>query len=133
MWPNVLERVKERRRFTWMVLGQNATVTDVADGVLTLTFNNPGARDSFATGGSADVLRDVLIDEVGADLRIVAVVGDAPTTQQSVTTHPARVPEPAAVDEGVSADDEVFDDGGATATELLASQLGAQIIETTED
>ena len=51
LWPEVLEEVKRRRRFTWMTISQHAQVTEVSDGTLVLTFANPGARDSFLRGG----------------------------------------------------------------------------------
>jgi DNA polymerase-3 subunit gamma/tau len=74
LWPEVLEEVKRRRRFTWMTISQHAQVTEVSDGTLVLTFANPGARDSFLRGGSDDVLRDALVEVMGADLTISAVL-----------------------------------------------------------
>ena len=74
LWPEVLEEVKRRRRFTWMTISQHAQVKSVADGTLVLTFANQGARDSFLRGGSDDVLRDALVEVMGADLVISAVM-----------------------------------------------------------
>ena len=74
LWPEVLEEVKRRRRFTWMTISQHAQVTEVSDGTLVLTFANPGARDSFLRGGSDDVLRDALVEVMGADLVISALL-----------------------------------------------------------
>jgi len=74
LWPEVLEEVKRRRRFTWMTISQHAQVTEVSDGTLVLMFANPGARDSFLRGGSDDVLRDALVEVMGADLTISAVL-----------------------------------------------------------
>ena len=74
LWPEVLEEVKRRRRFTWMTISQHAQVTEVSDGTLVLTFANAGARDSFLRGGSDDVLRDALVEVMGADLTISAVL-----------------------------------------------------------
>jgi DNA polymerase-3 subunit gamma/tau len=74
LWPEVLEEVKRRRRFTWMTISQHAQVTEVSHGTLVLTFANPGARDSFLRGGSDDVLRDALVEVMGADLTISAVL-----------------------------------------------------------
>ena len=50
LWPEVLEEVKGKRRFTWILLSQNAQVADVRDGVLVLAMSGIGARDSFAKG-----------------------------------------------------------------------------------
>jgi DNA polymerase-3 subunit gamma/tau len=74
LWPEVLEEVKRRRRFTWMTISQHAQVAEVSDGTLVLSFANPGARDSFLKGGSDDVLRDALVEVMGADLRISALL-----------------------------------------------------------
>ncbi|RLP09834.1 DNA polymerase III subunit gamma and tau [Propionibacterium australiense] len=74
MWPQVLEAVKGRRRFAWMILGPNAQVLDVNAGRLTLAFNNPGARESFVSHGGADVLHDALVATLGADLEIDTVI-----------------------------------------------------------
>ena len=83
LWPEVLEEVKGRRRFTWILLSQNAHVVEIRDGVLMLAMAGVGARDSFAKGGSQDVLREALIEVLGVDLRIEtmvdpSVVGPAP-------------------------------------------------------
>ncbi|HZA31186.1 MAG TPA: DNA polymerase III subunit gamma/tau, partial [Propionibacteriaceae bacterium] len=74
LWPEVLEEVKGKRRFTWILLSQNAQVADVRDGTLTLAMANAGARDSFGRGGSEDILREALIVVLGADFRIVTMV-----------------------------------------------------------
>ena len=74
LWPEVLEEVKGRRRFTWILLSQNAHVADVRDGVLVLAMAGIGPRDSFAKGGSENILRDALNDALGVDLRIETIV-----------------------------------------------------------
>ncbi|MEU1374748.1 DNA polymerase III subunit gamma and tau [Streptomyces triculaminicus] len=62
LWPNILEAVKNRRRFTWILLSQNAQVAGCDGTTLQVGFSNAGARDSFANGGSEDVLRQALGD-----------------------------------------------------------------------
>jgi len=74
LWPDVLEEVKNRRRFTWILLSQNANVADLTNGTLVLAMPNVGARDSFSRGGSEDVLREALISVIGADLKIETMV-----------------------------------------------------------
>ncbi|MFE0047153.1 DNA polymerase III subunit gamma and tau [Streptomyces albireticuli] len=81
MWPNILEAVKNRRRFTWIVLSQNADVVGFDGTTLQIGFANPGARDSFANSGSEDVLRQAVGDVMnGAQWKIDLVVapGGAP-------------------------------------------------------
>ncbi|KUJ67471.1 DNA polymerase III subunit gamma/tau [Streptomyces albus subsp. albus] len=74
MWPDILEAVKNRRRFTWILLSQNATIAGFDGTTLQLGFSNPGARDSFANSGSDDVLRQVLSEQYHVQWRIEAVV-----------------------------------------------------------
>ncbi|WP_240003119.1 hypothetical protein [Streptomyces cinnamoneus] len=62
LWPNILEAVKNRRRFTWILLSQNAQVAGCDGTTLQVGFSNAGARDSFANSGSEDVLRQALGD-----------------------------------------------------------------------
>jgi DNA polymerase-3 subunit gamma/tau len=83
LWPEVLEEVKGKRRFTWILLSQNAHVTEVRNGTLVLTMPNAGARESFAKGGSEDVLREALVVVLGADLKIEATVDSASAGLQS--------------------------------------------------
>jgi DNA polymerase-3 subunit gamma/tau len=74
MWPDILEAVKNRRRFTWILLSQNAQVMGFDGTTLQLGFSNPGARDSFVGGGSEDVLRQALSDALGVQWTIEAIV-----------------------------------------------------------
>ena len=50
------------------------------DGVLMLAMAGVGARDSFAKGGSQDVLREALIEVLGVDLRIETMVDPSVTS-----------------------------------------------------
>ncbi|MFD8146254.1 DNA polymerase III subunit gamma and tau, partial [Streptomyces sp. NPDC059708] len=75
MWPGVLEAVKNRRRFTWILLSQNAQVTGFDGTTLQLGFPNPGARDNFASSGSEEVLKAVLAEQFQVNWKIDAVVG----------------------------------------------------------
>jgi DNA polymerase-3 subunit gamma/tau len=94
LWPEILEEVKGKRRFTWILLSQNAQVADVRDGTLTLAMANAGARDSFGRGGSEDILREALIVVLGADLRIVTMV-DVSAAPPVPAPSPAKAwPEP---------------------------------------
>ncbi|MER5749555.1 DNA polymerase III subunit gamma and tau [Streptomyces sp. NPDC002088] len=90
LWPNILEAVKNRRRFTWILLSQNAQVAGFDGTTLQLGFVNVGARDNFTSSGSEDVLRQALAEQFNVQWKIEAVVdpsggGSAP----SVTGTPA--------------------------------------------
>lgn len=74
MWPDILEAVKNRRRFTWILLSQNAQVTGFDGSTLQIGFLNAGARDNFASSGSEDVLRQALAERFNAQWKIEAVV-----------------------------------------------------------
>ncbi|WP_326698835.1 DNA polymerase III subunit gamma and tau [Streptomyces sp. NBC_01754] len=74
MWPDILEAVKNRRRFTWILLSQNAQVTGFDGSTLQLGFLNAGARDTFAGSGSEEVLKQALAEQFNATWRVDAVV-----------------------------------------------------------
>lgn len=81
MWPDILEAVKNRRRFTWILLSQNAQVAGFDGTTLQLGFPNPGARDNFASSGSEDVLKQVLADQFHVQWRVDAIVDPSGGTQ----------------------------------------------------
>lgn len=74
LWPNILEAVKNRRRFTWILLSQNAQVTGFDGATLQIGFVNAGARDNFASSGSEEVLRQALSEQFNVQWRIDAIV-----------------------------------------------------------
>ncbi|MER6359332.1 DNA polymerase III subunit gamma and tau [Kitasatospora sp. NPDC001527] len=74
LWPQILEAVKNRRRFTWILLSQNGQVAGFDGSVLQVSFINAGARDSFVSSNSDDVLRSALADALGVDWRIECIV-----------------------------------------------------------
>jgi DNA polymerase-3 subunit gamma/tau len=92
IWPDLLEQVKKMRRFTWILLSQNAQVIGVDATSLTVGFKTAGARDSFVGGGSEEILRQAAIDMLGADWQIEVAVD--PSAQPGQETAP-RVIRPA--------------------------------------
>ncbi|MGW7209613.1 DNA polymerase III subunit gamma/tau [Streptomyces sp. NPDC054837] len=82
LWPNILEAVKNRRRFTWILLSQNAQVAGFDGTTLQIGFVNVGARDNFVSSGSEDVLKQALGEQFNVQWKIEAVVdpsgGSAP-------------------------------------------------------
>jgi DNA polymerase-3 subunit gamma/tau len=96
LWPDLLERVKRLRRFTWILLSQNAQVSAVDDRTLTVAFVNAGARNSFVSGGSDEILRQAAIDVIGQDWRVEAIVDPsaAPGTHDVTVTRPAVSAQP---------------------------------------
>ena len=102
LWPDIVEATKLRRRVTWIHLTQHAQVVAVDEQSLTLGFGNAGARDSFANGGSLEIVRQAAIDVVGKDWRIDAIVDPsatppgAPSGSASSSAPPAAQPAAAA-------------------------------------
>jgi DNA polymerase-3 subunit gamma/tau len=98
LWPEVIEAVKGKRRLTWIQLSQHAQVVGLDGRSLTLGFNNPGARESFVNGRSDVILQQVLIDLVGQDWKIEAIVDPSaqPGTEQPLNVTRPAVPEAAA-------------------------------------
>ncbi|WP_405645769.1 DNA polymerase III subunit gamma and tau [Streptomyces sp. NBC_00019] len=74
LWPNILEAVKNRRRFTWILLSQNAQVAGFDGTTLQIGFVNAGARDNFVSSGSEDVLKQALGEQFNVQWKIEAVV-----------------------------------------------------------
>ncbi|MFD4524071.1 DNA polymerase III subunit gamma and tau [Streptomyces sp. NPDC058470] len=74
LWPNILEAVKNRRRFTWILLSQNAQVTGFDGTTLQIGFVNAGARDNFASSGSEEVLRQALSEQFNVQWKVDAIV-----------------------------------------------------------
>ncbi|WP_406201804.1 DNA polymerase III subunit gamma and tau [Kitasatospora sp. NBC_01560] len=84
LWPQILEAVKNRRRFTWILLSQNGQVAGFDGSVLQVSFINAGARDSFVGSNSDDVLRQALADALGVDWRIECIVDPSGGTSGGV-------------------------------------------------
>jgi DNA polymerase III subunit gamma/tau len=83
LWPDVLEAVKHQRRFTWIILSQNAQVSAFDGKTLTVGLTNAGARDRFVSSGSDEILRQALIDVLGVDWRVEAIVDPGQSGQRS--------------------------------------------------
>ena len=90
----MLEEVKGKRRFTWILLSQNAQVAELRNGTLLLAMSNAGARDSFARGGNEDVLREAIVVVMGADFAVETMVDPSatPSAGHRVRLSPSRRP-----------------------------------------
>ncbi|MFE5597128.1 DNA polymerase III subunit gamma and tau, partial [Streptomyces sp. NPDC056549] len=74
LWPQILDAVKNRRRFTWILLSQNAQVAGFDGTTLQLGFLNAGARDNFASSGSEEVLKQALAEQFNVNWKIEAII-----------------------------------------------------------
>ena len=90
--------MKLKRRYTWILLSQNGQVVAVDDKTMTVALVNAGARNSFTSGGSEEILRQAAIDVIGHDWRIEAIVDPSaqPGAEPPLTvTRPAVAEQPA--------------------------------------
>lgn len=154
-WPEVLDAVRRRRRVTWIVLRENAQVHAFADDTLTLSLDNPGARDSLARGGSVDIVREAFLEVLGIAPRIETVAAQgqsAPASEAAPSRRapgepsqarevssgadvaranlrdaPTGAPEPEP-EQTESRDDPDMDGDGLNSDELLTTYLGAELI-----
>ena len=173
LWPDVLDAVKVMRRYAWVMLSQNASVHSLDGTTLTIALVNAGARDSFVGNGANEILRQALIDKLGVDWRVEAIVDPSagsspqpdpgaqpgaatPVRQQPVppSAAPRPAPDPEATaaargairptrtgqsseladsvrqsDAAVHPDDPSADPDPVGHDELLARELGAEVIE----
>ncbi|RKS75410.1 DNA polymerase-3 subunit gamma/tau [Motilibacter peucedani] len=76
IWPVVLGTLATLKRTTWTLVSSQAAVAGVGDGVLTLAFPTPGLREQFAgRSDHGEFVRQALIDVLGVDWRVEAIVG----------------------------------------------------------
>ena len=139
MWPSVLDRVKDTRRVSWLVLFEKADIVGVDDSVMTLAFPNVGDPKGFFAGGHAEVLRQALIDVLGVDWQVEAVhdpslaghgarqpAASAPPSTGAEQPTPESTRQPDEVD---LVENSVDDDTEQTAGhDLVAQQLGGTVI-----
>ena len=74
LWPAILDRVKDRKKVTWVMLSQNAQVLAMDESTLTIGLSHAGVRDNFVRSGHDDILREAMREELLVDRRIEAVV-----------------------------------------------------------
>lgn len=86
LWPQLLQTVRNRRRFTWILLSQNAKVHFYDGSTLTLTLFNQGAYDNFVSSGSDAVLQEALGEVLNARPAVDLVVDGVPSTAAKVST-----------------------------------------------
>ncbi|MEJ7726266.1 MAG: DNA polymerase III subunit gamma and tau [Actinomycetes bacterium] len=74
LWPTVLERVKAKRRVTWMMLFEKVTVSSVDESDIVLAFPDAGSLAGFGSGAHDQILEAALLDALGVSLRVEAVL-----------------------------------------------------------
>jgi len=112
MWPEVIDKVKGKRRLTWSLLATSAQIISLDDEKITIGIVNPGARDSFIRSESDVILSDAFEEVTGVRRKIVATVDSS----DAITTM-AR------------SDEDPSDANMLSGADLLASKLGAKVIK----
>ncbi|MCW2829449.1 MAG: polymerase subunit gamma/tau, partial [Aeromicrobium sp.] len=160
LWPEILDKIRDLRRFAWVMLSQNAQVTGLDGSTLTIALVNAGARDSFLSSGSDEYVKKALHEVLGVTWRIEAIVDpsarpgahlehDDPAPVRSTPPTPASPPVtvPDSVrqalrdpgtpqtreDPDASADrnDPVIESEELDPELLLSRELGAEVIDET--
>jgi DNA polymerase-3 subunit gamma/tau len=157
LWPEILDKIRDLRRFAWVMLSQNAQVTALDGSTLTIALVNAGARDSFINSRSEEYVQQALHAVLGVTWKIEAIVdpsarpgatgSDEPASADPSTAAAPRkgVAAPESVREALreSATPEPREDPDATATrddpvveqedidpeDLLTRELGARVID----
>ncbi|QKZ20425.1 DNA polymerase III subunit gamma and tau [Streptomyces chartreusis] len=156
LWPNILEAVKNRRRFTWILLSQNAQVAGFDGTTLQLGFVNAGARDNFAGSGSEEVLRQALAEQFSVQWKIEAIIdpsggGSTPPPSggsfgggggygggntggyggggTAAPRPPAPQPTPTPPDDIPEDDDPDLNESAMSGHDLIMRELGATVVE----
>jgi len=112
MWPEVIDKVKGKRRLTWSLLATSAQIISLDDENITIGIVNAGARDSFIRSESDVILSDAFEEVTGVRRKIVATVD---TSVATITM--AR------------SDEDPGDANMLSGADLLASKLGAKVIK----
>jgi DNA polymerase III subunit gamma/tau len=156
VWPDILENLKTRKKFTWILLSQHAQIIGVDANRLQLAFDSPGPRSNFTASGHDELVRQAIIDVLGLDLQVEAIV-DPSTAASAAGAQPTKPPQRTAspgssarnasapqIDQSSAAngagptdheprpDDPVLDDGGLSHRELLERTLDATVIHEVE-
>ncbi|TDQ55460.1 DNA polymerase III subunit gamma and tau [Actinorugispora endophytica] len=103
-WPQILEAVKRRRRFAWMILtGNDVQVIGVDGNTAQLGFAKPNDAKGFSNSGSDKVVAGAIQDVLRVEMRVVALAGggappSAPSRVQRQAAPQPQPPEPAIVD-----------------------------------
>ncbi len=115
VWPEIIENVKNKRRLTWMLISQDAQILSIDNDAITLGIVNKGARDSFITSGSDEIVRTAFFEVIGIDKKIDCVIDPSATK----------------IAPDVRTTEDPNDEERLSGVELLKKELGAQVISET--
>ncbi len=129
-WPQVLESVKSKRRVTWMLLFEKVNVLSLDGDRLCLAFPDAGSAKGFGSGGHDETVRASLLDVLGVNWQVEAVVDRAaaarrPSESSGASATGGSGPDPFAVQPAETEVDIDTDADELTGEALLAQHLGA--------
>ncbi|GGV44444.1 hypothetical protein GCM10010245_69490 [Streptomyces spectabilis] len=73
LWPKILEAVKHRRRFAWILLSQNARMKRVDAQTVELIFAGKSSKENYKASGVDTVLESVLREDFGLSWNVKVV------------------------------------------------------------
>ena len=91
-WSDVLDRVKQTKRYTWVLLDQHGRLVDLQNDNIIIEFTSAGARDNYLTGANSQILGDALAAVTGSRWRVTAVITGE--NSRTPTQRPANPPDP---------------------------------------
>jgi DNA polymerase-3 subunit gamma/tau len=104
-WPMILETLAKQSRSAWAV-AFTTKVIDFKDEVLTLLFQSQNDVDAFKSSqGAAEVLRQVIREQLGVVVKYRAKVAEAPVKPETKNTVEPTAPEEFTTEEELEAQD----------------------------
>ncbi len=88
-WPEVLDTLRGLRMATWVLVSQNAQVTQVTAEAVTLGFTTPQLAATFRNGTHAENVRRALHETLGLDARVETGLAAASDDRPASGTAPA--------------------------------------------
>ncbi|GHC73591.1 hypothetical protein GCM10007079_07670 [Nocardiopsis terrae] len=96
-WSQILEAVKGRRRFTWMVLsGSDVQPVGVEGNSVLLRFNKPNEAKGFTNSGSDQVVAGAIQQVLGVEVRVAPAGGNTPAPPRRAEPAPRPAAPPTA-------------------------------------
>ena len=125
-WPMILETLAKQSRSAWAV-AFTTKVIDFKDEVLTLLFQSQNDVDAFKSSqGAAEVLRQVIREQLGVVVKYRAKVAEAPVKPESKNTVEPTAPEEFTTEEELEAQDTPVE--VIQASEPAAEQAGEFVL-----
>ena len=125
-WPMILETLAKQSRSAWAV-AFTTKVIDFKDEVLTLLFQSQNDVDAFKSSqGAAEVLRQVIREQLGVVVKYRAKVAEAPVKPETKNTVEPTAPEEFTTEEELEAQDTPVE--VIQASEPAAEQAGEFVL-----